>query len=112
MLSGGGALDGARILGSRTIAFMASDHLAANVVKNHFLLWPGHGFGLGFCVRTEPGLAPTAGSVGEYFWGGVAGTAFWISPRDALFAILMVQAPEYREYFRVLFRNLVNAAIV
>ncbi len=111
MLSGGGALDGARILGPRTIAFMASDHLAANVVKNHFLLWPGHGFGLGFCVRTEPGLAPTAGSVGEYFWGGVAGTAFWISPRDALFAILMVQAPEYREYFRVLFRNLVNAAI-
>ena len=73
MLSGGGALDGARILGSRTIAFMASDHLAANVVKNHYLLWPGHGFGLGFCVRTEPGLAPTAGSVGEYFWGGVAG---------------------------------------
>jgi CubicO group peptidase (beta-lactamase class C family) len=112
MLSGGGALDGARILGSRTIAFMASDHLAANVVKNHVLLWPGHGFGLGFCVRTEPGLAPTAGSIGEYFWGGVAGTAFWISPRDALFAILMVQAPEYREYFRVLFRNLVNAAIV
>jgi CubicO group peptidase (beta-lactamase class C family) len=111
MLSGGGTLDGARILGSRTIAFMASDHLAANVVKNHYLLWPGHGFGLGFCVRTEPGLAPTAGAIGEYFWGGAAGTAFWISPRDDLFAILMVQTPEYREYFRVLFRNLVNAAI-
>ena len=111
MLSGGGVLEGARILGSRTIAFMASDHLAPNVVKNHFLLWPGHGFGLGFCVRTAPGLAPTAGAVGEFFWGGVAGTAFWISPRDALFAILMLQAPEYREYFRVLFRNLVNAAI-
>ena len=88
MLSGGGALDGARILGSRTIAFMASDHLAANVAKNHYLLWPGHGFGLGFCVRTQPGLAPTAGSVGEYFWGGAAGTAFWISPRDDLFAII------------------------
>ncbi len=112
MLSLGGALDGARILGPRTIAFMASDHLAAGVVKNHALLWPGHGFGLGFCVRTDPGLAPSAGSVGEYFWGGVAGTAFWISPRDALFAILMLQAPEHREYFRVLFRNLVNAAIV
>ena len=111
MLSGGGALDGARILGSRTIAFMASDHLAANVAKNHYLLWPGHGFGLGFCVRTHPGLAPTAGSVGEYFWGGAAGTAFWISPRDDLFAIIMVQTPEHREYFRVLFRNLVNAAV-
>ena len=39
------------------------------------------------------------------------GTAFWVSPRDSLFAILMVQTPEYREYFRVLFRNLVSAAI-
>jgi CubicO group peptidase (beta-lactamase class C family) len=112
MLSGGGAVNGARILGSRTLAFMASDHLGPRVVKNHPLLWPGHGFGLGFAVRTEPGVAPTAGAVGEYFWGGVAGTAFWVSPRDALFAILMVQAPEHRDRFRMLFRNLVNAAIV
>ena len=115
MLSGGGALDGARILGARTIAFMASDHLAARMPsRNHYAAgWPGHGFGLGFSVRTlEPGLAPTAGAVGEYFWGGVAGTAFWISPRDDLFAIILVQTPEHREYFRVLFRNLVNAAIV
>ncbi len=111
MLSGGGALDGARILGPRTIAFMTSDHLGAHVAKNHYLLSPGHGFGLGFAVRTDPGLAPTAGSVGEYFWGGIAGTAFWVSPRESMFAILMVQAPDYRDYFRMLFRNLVNAAI-
>jgi CubicO group peptidase (beta-lactamase class C family) len=112
MASGGGALNGARILGSRTLAFMASDHLGPNVVKNHFLLPPGHGFGLGFAVRLESGMAPTPGGVGEYFWGGVAGTAFLISPRDALFAILMVQAPDYRDYFRQLFRNLVYAAVV
>jgi CubicO group peptidase (beta-lactamase class C family) len=112
MLSGGGLLDDARILGPRTIAFMASDHLAPGVAKAHALLAPGHGFGLGFAVRTEPGLAYTAGRVGEYFWGGIAGTAFWISPGDDLFAILMVQAPEHRDYFRLLFRNLVNAAIV
>ena len=112
MLSFGGTLDGARILGARTLAFMACDHLDAGVRKDHYLLWPGHGFGLGFAVRAEPGLAYTAGSVGEYFWGGIAGTAFWISPRDSLFAILMVQALEHRDYFRLLFRNLVNAAIV
>jgi len=112
MASGGGAFNGGRILGSRTLAYMASDHLGPHVVKNHPLLWPGHGFGLGFAVRLEAGIAPTAGAVGEYFWGGVAGTVFWISPRDALFAILMVQAPEHRDYFRLLFRNLVNAAIV
>ena len=62
-------------------------------------------------MRIEPGQAPTPGSVGEFFWGGMMGTAFWISPRQDLFAILMVQTPEYREHFRVLFRNLVNAAI-
>jgi CubicO group peptidase (beta-lactamase class C family) len=111
MLSNGGAFDGARILGARTIVFMASDHLDAKTDRSHFLLWPGHGFGLGFAVRADPGKAPTAGSVGEFFWGGMMGTAFWVSPRDSLFAVLMIQAPENREYFRVLFRNLVSAAI-
>jgi CubicO group peptidase (beta-lactamase class C family) len=112
MLSFGGAIDGKRILSPRTLAFMASDHLDAGVRKDHYLLWPGHGFGLGFAVRTDPGKAPTAGSVGEFFWGGMMGTAFWVSPRDSLFAVLMVQTPENREYFRVLFRNLVSAAMV
>jgi CubicO group peptidase (beta-lactamase class C family) len=111
MLANGGALDDVRILGARTLGFMASDHLHPGVRKDHYLLWPGHGFGLGFAVRTDPGKAPTAGSVGEFFWGGMMGTAFWVSPRDSLFAVLMVQTPENREYFRVLFRNLVSAAI-
>jgi CubicO group peptidase (beta-lactamase class C family) len=111
MLSLGGAIDGKRILGARTLAYMASDHLDAGVRKDHYLLWPGHGFGLGFAVRNDTSKAPTAGSVGEFFWGGMMGTAFWVSPRDSLFAVLMVQTPENREYFRVLFRNLVSAAI-
>ena len=111
MLSARGAIDGVRILGPQTLAFMTSDHLDAKVDRSHFLLWPGHGFGLGFAVRTDPGKAPTAGSVGEFFWGGMMGTAFWVSPRDSLFAIIMVQTPENRAYFRELFRNLVSAAI-
>ncbi len=112
MLAGGGAFGGARLLSPRTLAYMASDHLDARVNRDHYLLWPGHGFGLGFAVRIREGLAPSAGSVGEYFWGGMMGTTFWISPRDNLFAILMVQSPEHREYFRTLFRNLVAAAIL
>jgi CubicO group peptidase (beta-lactamase class C family) len=111
MLSFGGTIEATRILGPQTLAFMTSDHLHPGVRKDHYLLWPGHGFGLGFAVRTDPGKAPTAGSVGEFFWGGMMGTAFWVSPRDSLFAVLMVQTPENREYFRVLFRNLVSAAI-
>ena len=48
MLANGGALGGRRLLSPRTIAYMASDHLDATVNRNHYLLWPGHGFGLGF----------------------------------------------------------------
>ncbi len=112
MLANGGAFQGARLLSPRTIAYMASDHLGATVNRNHYLLWPGHGFGLGFAVRVSQGMAPAIGSVGEYFWGGMMGTTFWISPRDDLFAVLMVQSPEHREYFRVLFRDLVYAALI
>ena len=54
MLANGGDFEGARLLSPRTIAFMASDHLDARTVKDHYLLWPGHGFGLGFAVRTDP----------------------------------------------------------
>ena len=82
MLSGGGALDGQRILGPRTIRFMASDHLGPDVDRSSEVLPPGHGFGLGFGVRLQYGLAPTPGSVGDYFWGGWAGTTFRISPQE------------------------------
>ncbi len=112
MLSSGGALDGQRILGPRTIRFMASDHLGPDVVRSSEVLPPGHGFGLGFGVRLQYGLAPTPGSVGDYFWGGWAGTTFRISPQDSLFAILMVQAPDYRVHLNQTFANLYNAALV
>jgi CubicO group peptidase (beta-lactamase class C family) len=112
MLSGGGVLDGIRVLGPRTVTYMASDHLGSAVPRRSAWLAPGYGFGLGFSVRTEAGVVPVTGSVGDYFWGGVAGTLFWVSPRDNLFAVFMVQAPDYFVYLRTLFRNLVNAAIV
>jgi len=112
MVAGGGALDGARILGARTIAYMASDHLGPEIDRRNPFLTPGHGYGLGFAVRTETGVAPTTGSVGEFSWGGVSGVAFWVSPRDALFAIVMTQAPDHYLYFRQVFRNMVNAAIL
>ena len=113
MLAGGGAREGIRILGPRTLAFMASDHLMPDMaIQQTPLMPPGHGFGLGFAVRTATGLAPTPGAVGDFFWGGVAGTAFVISPALDLFAVLMVQAAEYREHFRNLFRNLLAAAVL
>ena len=110
MLAGNGRLGETRLLGRKTIELMTSDHLGA-IPGSPDLLPPGHGFGLGFAVRLQAGLAPFPGSVGTYFWGGAAGTTFWVDPAERLFAVLMIQAPGQREYYRVLFRDLVYAAV-
>ncbi len=112
MLYHGGTLDGVRILGRKTLSFMASDHLGPNVTIGSDLLPSGQGFGLGFAVRLENGMAETPGTVGEFYWGGIAGTAFWIAPAEELVALMLIQAPGQRVYFRQLFRNLVHAALV
>ncbi len=71
MLLNGGSLDGQSIIARKTLQFMAADHLAANVKVETHLIPPGHSFGLGFAVRTHQGLAPFAGSVGQFFWSGM-----------------------------------------
>ena len=111
MLLNGGTLDGVRIIGRKTLELMASNHLSPHVAIKGTLLPDGHGFGLGFAVRTEPGMAPFAGSLGQFFWSGMAGTFFWIDPKEDLFAVFMSQGPGQREYFRTLLRSLVYAAI-
>jgi len=110
MLLDGGSLDGVRLLGRKTVEWMTSDHLG-DIAHDSPLLPPGYGFGLGFAVRTHAGLAPMPGSVGQYYWGGIAGTTFWVDPAERMFALLMIQAPGQRDYFRALFRGLVYAAI-
>jgi CubicO group peptidase (beta-lactamase class C family) len=111
MLLSGGTLDGNRIIGRKTLRAMASNHLDAGVKINGTLLAPGHGFGLGFAVRTHEGMAPFAGSVGQFFWSGMAGTFFWIDPAEELFAVFMSQGPGQREHLRTLLRSLVYAAL-
>ena len=111
MLLNGGALDSVRIVGRKTLELMASEHLTPNVKIQGTLLAPGHGFGLGFAVRTAPGIASFSGSVGQFYWSGMAGTFFFIDPKEELFAVFMSQAPNQRDYTRTLVRNLVYAAI-
>ena len=111
MLLNGGTLDGTRIVGRKTLQLMASDHLGADVKIQGTLVPPGHSFGLGFAVRTHQGIAPFMGSVGQFFWSGMAGTFFWIDPSEDLIAVFMMQGPGQREYFRSLVRNGVYAAV-
>jgi CubicO group peptidase (beta-lactamase class C family) len=111
MLLNRGTLDGNRIIGRKALELMACDHLAPEVKIQGTLLSPGHGFGLGFAVRRQAGIAPFMGSVGQFFWSGMAGTFFWIDPSEDLFAVFMMQGPGQREYIRSMVRNLVYAAI-
>ncbi len=111
-----GAWGGYRMLAPHTVRYMTADHLGGiaphRAGRSGELLTPGHGFGLGFAVRTSDGIAAVAGSKGLYYWGGIAGTTFFIDPAQDLFAILMTQAPNQRDYYRPLFRNLVYAALL
>jgi CubicO group peptidase (beta-lactamase class C family) len=111
MLLGGGTLAGSRLIGRKTLELMTSDHLGS-VAGAPDLLLPGYGFGLGFSVRRDAGMAQIPGSVGEYYWGGLAGTTFWVDPHEQMFAVAMIQGPGQREYFRMLFRNLVYASLI
>ena len=111
MLLDGGQLDGVRLVGRKTVDLMTADHLGP-VTGAPDLLIPGYGFGLGFAVRLHAGIASLPGAVGQYYWGGAAGTTFWVDPAERLHAVLMIQAPAQREFYRVLFRSMVYAAIV
>lgn len=106
-----GELHGVRLLGPRTVDFMTADHLGAIPVTGE-VLPPGYGFGLGFAVRTATGIASVPGSKGLYYWGGIAGTTFFVDPAEDLYAVLMIQAPNQRDHYRPLFRSLVYAALL
>ena len=105
-----GSVDGTRLVSRKTIEWMTADHLGA-IPSHGDMLLPGHGFGLGFAVRTHAGLAPQAGSVGQYFWTGIGGTSFFVDPAEDLFAMLLTQAPNQRFFFRNLWRQLVYGAL-
>ena len=109
MLLNGGTFDGRRVLSRKTIELMTADHLGP-ITGAPDLLPPGHGFGLGFAVRLHAGIAPVPGSIGQYFWGGLAGTTFWVDPAEQLIALMLIQAPGQRDYYRTLFRDLVYSA--
>jgi CubicO group peptidase (beta-lactamase class C family) len=107
-LANGGFFQGKRIIGRKTLEFMAADHLGSRPGRPE-----GFGFGLGFEVHTRLGESSLMGSVGEYGWSGAAGTTFWVDPREQLLAIYMVQAnADDTRFLRNQFRSMVQAALV
>lgn len=104
MLLNGGELEGVRILAPKTVALMTSDQLPPSTERHSpvaialgaFGPIPemGTSFGLGFAVRTDPGRNPIPGSVGDFSWAGIAGTYFWVDPKEKLVTVLMTQVPQ------------------
>ena len=113
LLLNGGTLDGKRILGPKTVAYMTVDHLGTVVAPGPlYLPGAGFGFGLGFAVRKDAGVSPFAGSVGEYNWGGAGGTYFWVDPKEDMFVVFMMQSPKQRVAYRYLLKDMIYAAII
>jgi CubicO group peptidase (beta-lactamase class C family) len=110
-----GAYEGGRLLGRKTLEFMASNHVPAA----HFPLAIGTsnlgtGFGLGFRVTQAIGAARYLSSVGEFGWDGAARTYFLVDPQEELVTLFMTQVlAEGVVYpFHEIYRNLVYQAIV
>lgn len=119
MLRRNGALaDGGRLLGPRTLEFMASNHLNGDLADMGQAVfsevsYEGIGFGLGFAVMLNPPKSQSMGSPGDYGWGGMASTAFWVDPVEDLVVIFMTQlAPSSTYPIRKELRALVHQALV
>ena len=112
MLRNGGQLDGKRYVSEATLKDMTRDQLGAQVVRTAlYLPGAGYGFGLGFAVRTQPAGGKPDSAVGEYYWGGAAGTYMWVDPANDLFVVYMMQSPKQRVPHRAALRELVYGAV-
>ena len=120
MLLNGGVLDGERVLGPRTLALMTQNHLPgaqdlAALATGAFseTTYDGTGFGLGFWVLLDQARAQSVSSPGEFGWGGMASTVFWVDPAEDLIVLFLTQlTPSGTFDFRGQLRSIVYGAIV
>lgn len=119
MLLGKGELDGKRLISRKTLALMTMNHLPGGkelteISQSLFseAVFNGLGFGLGFAVTVDVARTQNIGSLGEYFWGGMASTAFWIDPVEDLAVVFLTQLMPSSAYpVRRELRTLVYAAV-
>jgi len=115
MLLNGGSIDGKRVLGPQTVAFMTANHLNKDIKNNVSRTEParvGYGFGLGVAVRTERGLSANNGNVGDYSWNGAYGTIFFVDPKEQMVVVMMGVAPgDIRKIHREKLNALIYGAL-
>jgi CubicO group peptidase (beta-lactamase class C family) len=119
MLRRGGELDGARILGPRTLRLMKQNHLKGGGDLSTMAIgafsetaYEGIGFGLGFATTLGEVEAGTIGA-GDFYWGGAASTIFWVDHEEDLSVIFMTQLmPSATFNFRGQLKSIIYSAIV
>ena len=120
MLVHEGELDGTRVLGSRTVRYMASNHLPGGADLEAYgrplfaeTTFDGIGFGLGFSVVDDPVKNKVLSSKGEYAWGGAASTAFWVDPVEQITVVFLTQLlPSSTHPIRPQLKQLVYQALI
>ncbi len=121
MMLNGGMLDGVQILSPKTVALFSLNYLPDGTEVADMSLpgmfsesgYAGVGFSLGCGVNINVAKTRLPGSLGEYFWGGAAATAFWIDPKEELTVVFMTQVigSEARLTLRRDLRTLVYSAM-
>jgi CubicO group peptidase (beta-lactamase class C family) len=120
MLRGGGELDGVRLLGTRTVDYMTSNHLPGGVDLEAIgrplfseTTFDGVGFGFAMSVTIDSVKSKVLGSDGEFGWGGAASTAFWVDPVEDLTVLFLTQLlPSSTWPIRPQLKQLVHQALV
>ena len=110
MILNGGRLGGHEVLKKSTVKLMTSNQLGDRPRGQWDGPGRGYGFGYGFAVRIDE-LAAYPGSIGDLWWGGYAGTYFWIDPAKQMIVVIMVHSTKKRRALRQLMRNLVYDAL-
>jgi len=119
MLLNGGTLDGVRIVGRKTLDLMTRNHLPggadlSSISRSLFseATNAGTGFGLGFAMTIDVARSMLPGSVGEYHWGGMFSTAFFIDPVERIHMVFMTQlSPSSLYPIRRELKTLIYAAL-
>ncbi|MCB1645570.1 MAG: beta-lactamase family protein [Pseudomonadales bacterium] len=113
MLVGHGEYEGNRILKPETVAMMQTNQLPAGVaVQLPAWVMPSTEFGLGLALKTGPMEGEPESAIGEYHWGGMAGTHTWVAPRAGIAALIFTQRlpgfwhPFSHEYKRLVYKAL------
>jgi CubicO group peptidase (beta-lactamase class C family) len=111
MLAGEGEYKGVRILKKETLARMRQDETTPEIRRaGMFFPGPGMGFGLGFSLVTDDKLQRPGN--GTFSWWGIAGTEFWVDPKNETFVIFMIQARELAMEYQRKNRTWVYDALV